>query len=252
VTARAAALVVAVAAACGGPAGAPAPATPPVENRLPEAPPAAAAERLVPVVAEVRAPVAADLGDALAGGPLVAVIATTMGTLHCALDGEHAPRTVANFIGLATGAKAWTDPRTGEVRNAPFYDGLTFHRVIPGFMIQGGDPLDDGRGGPGYQFADELDAALRFDGPGVLAMANAGRDTNGSQFFITDGAARWLDDRHTIFGRCAEVDVVSAIAGVARDGRDRPLTPVRITAIQFEPAAPLLAPAGPLGQDSPP
>jgi len=144
-----------------------------------------------------------------------AVLETSLGDISCVLDDEHAPRTVANFIELARSAR-------------PFYDGLTFHRVIPGFVIQGGDPVGDGTGGLGYQLPDEISPTLHFDGAGVLAMANRGRDTNGSQFFITDAAATHLDGHSTIFGRCENLDVIHAIASVPRAANDRPIDPVTI------------------------
>jgi peptidyl-prolyl cis-trans isomerase A (cyclophilin A) len=137
--------------------------------------------------------------------------------------------TVANFVGLATGQKPWTDPKTQELkRNTPFFNGLIFHRVIPDFMVQGGDPLGVGRGGPGYDFADEIVPGIGLDGPGLLAMANAGPGTNGSQFFITEKATPWLTGRHTVFGKCDEVDLVKKITSVPRDDSDRPTTPVTI------------------------
>jgi cyclophilin family peptidyl-prolyl cis-trans isomerase len=143
-------------------------------------------------------------------------LVTSMGTLDCVLDAEHAPRAVANFKRL--------------VMNH-FYDGLTFHRVIPGFVIQGGDPKGNGTGGPGYELADEIVPALHFDRPGVLAMANRGPNTNGSQFYITDAPAPHLAGHETIFGTCAEIDVIHAIASVPRDARDKPLEPVVIRAV---------------------
>lgn len=158
-----------------------------------------------------------------------AVFETTLGKIVCRLFEKEAPQTVANFIGLTEGTKEWTDPKTGEKTKKPLYDGLIFHRVIPDFMIQGGDPRGDGTGGPGYQFGDEFSPNLKHDRPGRLSMANAGPGTNGSQFFITEKATPWLDGRHTIFGEVVEgQEVVSKIARVARsqDGRDRPLTPV--------------------------
>lgn len=157
------------------------------------------------------------------------VFETTMGKIVCRLFEKEAPQTVANFVGLTEGTREWTDPKTGEQVKRPFYSGLIFHRVIPDFMIQGGDPRGDGTGGPGYQFADEFSASLKHDRPGRLSMANAGPGTNGSQFFITVKPTTWLDGRHTIFGEVVEgQDVVSKIVNVARsqDGRDRPLTPV--------------------------
>ncbi len=188
------------------------------------------------VAGEVRPPDSSDLATytrAIRGkGALIATIATSQGALHCQLFDDKAPVTVANFIGLATGQKPWTDPRTGKtVRGKPFYDGLSFHRVIPRFMIQGGDPLNNGTGGPGYQFDAEVAPDLTHQ-PGTLAMANAGPGTrtNGSQFFIDEVEASWLKG-YTIFGRCKEVDVVSRIAGVPRGAADRPEIPVAITRI---------------------
>jgi peptidyl-prolyl cis-trans isomerase A (cyclophilin A) len=148
--------------------------------------------------------------------PVVAVIDTSLGKLDCVLDPEHAPKAVANFRRLAS---------------KHFYDGLTFHRVIPGFVIQGGDPNGNGTGGPGYEFADEIVPALHFDRPGVLAMANRGPNTNGSQFYVTDAPAPHLEAHETIFGMCGETDVIHAIASVPRDARDKPLEPVVIRAI---------------------
>src|ERR1700736_2929424 len=133
-------------------------------------------------------------------GDLYALFKTTRGTITVQLFEKDAPNTVANFVGLATGAKEWTDPRTGAKSHGKLYDGTQFHRVIPQFMIQGGDPLGQGVGGPGYKFEDEIHPELRHSGPGVLSMANAGPGTNGSQFFITEGPTPHLDNRHTVFG----------------------------------------------------
>ena len=152
-----------------------------------------------------------------------ATLHTNLGDIRLELYPEQAPETVSNFVGLATGQKAWTDPRTGAESHAPLYDNVIFHRVIPGFMIQGGDPLGDGTGGPGYVFDDEIDASLTFAAPYVLAMANAGRrlgkGTNGSQFFITTAPTEWLQGKHTIFGAVtdeASRAVVDAISAVER------------------------------------
>jgi|JI10StandDraft_1071094.scaffolds.fasta_scaffold34760_7 peptidyl-prolyl cis-trans isomerase A (cyclophilin A) len=181
----------------------------------------------------VRAPVASDLEvylKAVPGkGTLRAELVTSLGTFNCVLYERETPMTVANFVGLATGQKPWTDPKTQELkRNTPFFNGLIFHRVIPDFMVQGGDPLGVGRGGPGYDFADEIVPGIGLDGPGLLAMANAGPGTNGSQFFITEKATPWLTGRHTVFGKCDEVDLVKKITSVPRDDGDRPTTPVTI------------------------
>jgi len=170
-------------------------------------------------------------------GPTV-LFDTSMGRLTCKLFSKEAPLTVANFIGLATGSKTWTDPITLEkVTGKPFYDGTTFHRVIPSFMIQGGDRLGSGSGDAGYYFADEFSPALRFDVPGRLAMANAGPGTNGSQFFITETRQPDLDGKHTIFGQCDPhtVLMVATIARVDRNADDKPLTPVVLNKVTIVP-----------------
>jgi peptidyl-prolyl cis-trans isomerase A (cyclophilin A) len=160
------------------------------------------------------------------GDKLFAKIETPKGTITCELFPDRAPMTVANFVGLATGKKAWKNPLNGNLEvGKPFYDGLVFHRVIPGFMIQGGDPLGVGAGGPGYTFGDETTPADRMQ-VGTLAMANAGPATNGSQFFVTENAPSHLNGRHTIFGQCNEIEVVKAITGVPRGPNDKPDTPV--------------------------
>jgi peptidyl-prolyl cis-trans isomerase A (cyclophilin A) len=142
---------------------------------------------------------------------------------------DRAPKTVANFVGLAEGTKTWTDPRDGQGKNERFYDGLTFHRVIPQFMIQGGCPLGTGTGGPGYRFEDEFDRGVNFDRPGLLAMANSGPNTNGSQFFITEVPTPHLNQKHTIFGEVTSgMDVVQNIARTPKGPRDNPKTPVVI------------------------
>jgi peptidyl-prolyl cis-trans isomerase A (cyclophilin A) len=168
----------------------------------------------------------------------VATIHTTYGDIVVNLLGNHAPKTVANFVGLASGTIEWTHPKTGKVSSEPLYNDTVFHRIIKQFMLQGGDPLGEGFGGPGYQFDDEIHPELNFSEPYVLAMANAGkqagRGTNGSQFFITTVATPWLQGAHTIFGLVADdasKKVVDAIEAVDTDGRDKPLTPVVITSI---------------------
>lgn len=168
----------------------------------------------------------------------VATIATNKGDIVVNLFGNHAPKTVANFVGLATGTIEWTHPETGKVSTDKLYDGVIFHRIIKQFMLQGGDPLGQGFGGPGYQFDDEIHPELNFNDPYVLAMANAGtqggRGTNGSQFFITTVATPWLQGKHTIFGIVADDAsraVVDAIEAVDTDARDKPLTPVVIESI---------------------
>jgi peptidyl-prolyl cis-trans isomerase A (cyclophilin A) len=163
---------------------------------------------------------------------LYAVIYTSMGNIVCRLFEKEAPNTVANFRGLATGTKAWTDAATGKVKHVPLYSGTTFHRVIPGFMIQGGDPLGTGEGDPGYKFDDEIDPNRDFDKPGILAMANAGPNTNGCQFFITVAPAPHLNGHYSIFGEVVSgQDVADSISQVPRDAQDKPLTPVKILRI---------------------
>lgn len=181
---------------------------------------------------EVKAPVAADLEaytKGIAGkGDLIATFKTNLGTVRCKLLADKAPMTVANFVGLATGKKPWIDPKTQKLmKNKPYYDGLIFHRVIPDFMIQGGDPTGTGTGGPGYTFADETSAQDKM-AAGTLAMANAGPSTNGSQFFITEGAPEHLNGKHTIFGTCTPLEVVKKIARTKTGGNDKPETAVKM------------------------
>jgi peptidyl-prolyl cis-trans isomerase A (cyclophilin A) len=167
----------------------------------------------------------------------VATIETSMGNLTCVLFPKAAPLGTANFIGLARGTKDWTDPRTGkQMHGVPLYDNTTFHRVIPEFMIQGGDPAGNGTGNPGYKFKNETWPDLRFDQPGRLAYANAGPDTNGSQFFITEAATAFLNGNYTIFGQCdsASVELVKKIARVPRNAQDRPDTPVVIKRVKID------------------
>ncbi len=157
-----------------------------------------------------------------------------MGDIKVRLLPEVAPKTVENFVGLATGSKEWTDPRTGEPRKDPLYSGTIFHRVIPDFMIQGGDPLGTGVGGPGYEFEDETERAPSFDKAGYLAMANAGPNTNGSQFFITVAETKWLDGKHTIFGEVVEgQEVAFAISRVGTSWADTPAERVVLERVEI-------------------
>ena len=156
-----------------------------------------------------------------------AVFETTEGSFTVRLFDKEVPKTVANFVGLAEGTKEWRDPSTGEKKTGPYYDGIIFHRVISGFMIQGGDRLGTGTGGPGYNFGDEFHPSLRHSRPGILSMANAGPNTNGSQFFITLGPTPHLDNRHSVFGEVVEgLDVVKKIGAVPTGKQDRPVKPV--------------------------
>ena len=164
------------------------------------------------------------------------VLHTNRGDIRLNLFDNHAPKTVANFVGLSDGSREWVDPKTGKPGSGPLYNGVTFHRVISGFMIQGGCPLGTGTGGPGYQFADEFHPELQFDRPYLLAMANAGPGTNGSQFFITVGKTPHLNRKHTIFGEVADQagrDVVDAIAGTATGRMDKPVDDVVIDSIEI-------------------
>ena len=167
--------------------------------------------------------------------PVYAHFETSLGNFTAELFEQQTPKTVANFVGLAEGSKEWKHPKTGEKSTKPFYDGVIFHRIIDGFMIQGGDPLGQGYGGPGYQFEDEFHADLRHDRVGVLSMANAGPNTNGSQFFITLGPTPHLDRRHSVFGRVTEgLDVVEKIGKVKTGPQDRPVTPVVMNRVWIE------------------
>lgn len=169
-----------------------------------------------------------------------AIVHTSMGDIALDLFPDHSPNTVNNFVGLARGEREWTDPRTGQKTSRPLYDGTVFHRVIKDFMIQGGDPLDNGTGGPGYQFNDEIHPELAFNEPYLLAMANAGKrmgkGTNGSQFFITVVPTPWLQGKHTIFGKVADQaskDVVDAIISVPTGANDRPASDVVIESVEI-------------------
>jgi peptidyl-prolyl cis-trans isomerase A (cyclophilin A) len=171
-----------------------------------------------------------------AGGKPYAKFETSEGNFTIELFEKDAPKTVANFIGLAEGTKEWTDPRTGEKVKKPYYNGLTFHRVIANFMIQGGDPLGTGTGGPGYKFADEFQSGRKLDKAGILAMANAGPNTNGGQFFITLAPTTWLNGKHTVFGEVTEgMDVVEKIGATktTKPG-DKPVKPIVVKSVKIE------------------
>jgi peptidyl-prolyl cis-trans isomerase A (cyclophilin A) len=220
------ALALASLAAASFPALAQQSTPPPAPADLPDAPTANIAVTIVP------------------NGPMV-VMDTSMGRITCQFYQKQAPNAVANFIGLATGSKDWTDPNTRKVQHhKPLYNGTTFHRVIPEFMIQGGDPVGTGMGDPGYAFDDEVDPNLLFDRPGRLAMANSGPNTNGSQFFITEQGYDSLNGHYTLFGQCddASVQVVKAIARVPRDGDDKPQTPVILQKVTIVPEGQPLPP----------
>ena len=223
------------------PATAASPANTPTPDALPDAP----------------STIAHELPPAVPTGPTV-LFDTTMGRLTCKLFDKEAPLTVANFIGLATGTKTWTDPATlKEVSSKPFYDGTTFHRVIPGFMIQGGDRLGTGAGDAGYYIPDEISTSLRFDVPGRLAMANSGPGTDGSQFFITENANAALDGNYTIFGQCDPhtVLMVKGIALVDRNAQDKPITPVvinKVTVLAVGQPIPPLPPSPAASPTTPP
>jgi peptidyl-prolyl cis-trans isomerase A (cyclophilin A) len=181
-----------------------------------------------PPIDPPRRPVADDL---------YATLSTSEGDIRLQLFPNHAPKTVANFVELAEGTREWTDPRNGNRSTDKLYDDTVFHRVISGFMIQGGDPLGTGTGGPGYRFNDEIHPELGFTKPYLLAMANAGPGTNGSQFFVTVAATAWLTGKHTIFGEVADADsraVVDRIAALKTDGRDRPVEDVTVKSVTIE------------------
>jgi peptidyl-prolyl cis-trans isomerase A (cyclophilin A) len=168
---------------------------------------------------------------------LYATLSTNQGDIRLKLFPNHAPKTVANFVELAEGSREWTDPRTGARTSDPLYNGTIFHRVISGFMIQGGDPLGTGTGGPGYRFNDEFHPELGFNKPYLLAMANAGPGTNGSQFFITVAPTQWLTGKHTIFGEVSDGDsraVVDKIAGTQTGRQDRPVEDVVVEKVTVE------------------
>ncbi|MBB5154280.1 peptidylprolyl isomerase [Saccharopolyspora phatthalungensis] len=179
----------------------------------------------------------AEDNGSLVGTKVTATLHTSQGDIRINLFPDKAPKTVANFVGLAEGTKEYTEPNAKGERSGPFYDGVIFHRVIAGFMIQTGDPTGTGRGGPGYQFGDEFHPELQFSKPYLLAMANAGPNTNGSQFFITVGATDWLNYKHSIFGEVADQasrDKVDSIAQTPTGKADRPLTDIVIEKVSIE------------------
>ncbi|MCL2484467.1 MAG: peptidylprolyl isomerase [Endomicrobia bacterium] len=166
---------------------------------------------------------------------MIAIFETSMGTIKVKLLPKNAPLTVENFVELAEGKREFIEPKTGKKIKKKFYDGLIFHRVIPEFMIQGGDPLGTGTGGPGYKFQDEIDPSLKFDKPGILAMANAGPNSNGSQFFITEVSTPWLNGNHTIFGQVTEgLDIIKNIARSEVDFSDKPIDDVILKSVTIE------------------
>jgi peptidyl-prolyl cis-trans isomerase A (cyclophilin A) len=167
---------------------------------------------------------------------LLAHFTTSEGNFTARLFDAETPNTVANFTGLADGSKEWTDPRSGKKVKQPYFDGTVFHRVIDGFMIQGGDPLGQGTGGPGFTFADEFHPKLRHSKAGILSMANRGPNTNGGQFFITLAATPWLDDKHSVFGEIVEgMDVITKIGGTATSKPgDRPVKPITVQKVTIE------------------
>jgi peptidyl-prolyl cis-trans isomerase A (cyclophilin A) len=167
--------------------------------------------------------------------PMFATFDTSEGTFKARLYDDKAPKTVANFVDLAEGSKEWTDPKSRQQVKRPFYDGLIFHRVIAGFMLQGGCPMGNGMGGPGYKFADEFGPGLKHDRPGLLSMANSGPNTNGSQFFVTLVPTPWLDNKHAIFGEVVEgMDIVQKIGKVKTGAQDRPVKDVVINSLKIE------------------
>jgi peptidyl-prolyl cis-trans isomerase A (cyclophilin A) len=168
------------------------------------------------------------------GAKVTATFETSMGAFKCVLFAEQCPLTVGNFVALARGEATWTTPQ-GESTQKPLYDNTVFHRVIPNFMIQGGDPMGTGTGGPGYRFVDEIVPELKHHKPGILSMANAGPNTNGSQFFVTQVPTPWLDGRHTVFGEVVEgMDVVNAIATTPTGAQDRPKTEVKLMKVTID------------------
>ncbi len=218
--------------------------TPPATTPPAAATPTATAPATTDALPDAPSAIAHEVPPPVPTGPTV-VIDTTMGRLTCKLFEKEAPLTVANFIGLATGTKTWTDPVTlQKMTGVPFYDGTTFHRVIPGVMIQGGDRLGTGMGDAGFYISDEISPSLRFDVPGRMAMANSGPGTDGSQFFITQDATPQLNGSYTIFGQCDPhtVLMVTGITLVDRNSEDKPLTPVVMSKVTIVPEGQPLPP----------
>jgi len=217
----------------------PAPATPapPTEKPAVTEPPAPAPSTEKPAAApEPSVPEVARPSAAQYGAGVYAHITTNHGAMIARLFAEDAPKTVENFVGLAEGKKQWMNPRTSTMVRRPYYNNLTFHRIIPGFMIQGGDPEGTGTGGPGFTFADEFSSKLRHSKPGILSMANRGPNTNGGQFFITLGPTPHLNDRHSVFGEIVEgMDTLMTIGKVPTEkGSNRPLKPVVMKSVRIE------------------
>ena len=204
-----------------------------------QTPPAAQANKPAAAPPAVPADVKGWQKAAYEGQPLFATLETNHGPIVVRLFAKEVPKTVANFVGLASGEKEWTDPTSRQKTTKPLYNGTVFHRVIPNFMIQGGDPLGTGRGDPGYRFEDEFGGERTFSAPGILAMANAGPNTTGSQFFITVAPTPWLNGRHTIFGEVVKgMEVVQKIVDLPRDPMDRPQTPATIEKVTISDKAP--------------
>ncbi len=200
---------------------------PPEPTKPPDTPPATPEPSTAAAAGESATGITGFQKKVMEGQELFATMETSEGTIVLRLFSKDAPKTVANFVGLASGEKEWRDPANLQMVKRPLYDGTIFHRVIPDFMIQGGDPLGNGTGGPGYRFEDEFQSGRKFDKKGILAMANAGPGTNGSQFFITTSLPQWLNNKHTIFGEVVQgQDVVERIAQVPRGAQDRPQQPV--------------------------
>src|SRR5688572_17718520 len=212
------------------------PAAPTAKPAAPTAKPAAPTTKPAAATAKPTAPATPAATASKYGPGVYAHITTNHGTMIARLFDQDAPKTVANFIGLAEGKKQWRNPRTNTMVRRPYYNNLTFHRIIPGFMVQGGDPEGTGMGGPGFTFADEFSPKLRHSKAGILSMANAGPNTNGGQFFITLVPTPWLDDKHSVFGEIVEgMDVVKKIGATATSKPgDRPLKPITIQTVTIE------------------